>query len=113
MHSTCDIVVLVWSSSLRWMVTHSCSRSGSIATSHTWSGGAAMSMLVMTSLIRRANLPGGERLNGLPLAQRMLDRRVEGVQPDAEQVGRVVLAREQVTAQSLHQRADQGVVLAG
>src|SRR3954468_18595692 len=113
MHSTWTIEVSVWSSSLRWIVTHSWSRSGSIATAQTSSGGAAMSMVVVTSLIERRNLPGGERLHGLPLAQRMLDRGVERVQPHTEQGGRPVVTREQIPAQALHQRPDQGVVLAG
>ena len=40
----------------------------------------------------------------LPLAQRALHRRVEAVQADAERRGRVVVARQQVVLERLHER---------
>src|SRR5690242_21592709 len=95
------------------MVTHSCSRSGSIASFHTTSGGAAMSMLVVTSLTQRGTLPTGQVFDGLPLAQRVLDRSRESVHTDAEQLHRALVARQQVGGQRAHQRADEAVVLAG
>src|SRR4051794_36162438 len=93
-----------------------------MAAAHTSSGGAAMSMLVSTSLILPAQAstrPPRERsacpelLAGLPLAQRPLDRGVEPVRAHAEQLLRAVVARQEVTAQAAHERLDEGRVLAG
>ena len=50
----------------------------------------------------------------LPLAQRALDRGVEGVQAHAEQLGGARLSRgSRSPSQALHQRADERGVLAG
>ena len=54
-----------------------------------------MSMLVMTSVML-ADATARQRFDGLPLAQRALDRGVEAVQAHAEQRGGAVVAGEQV-----------------
>src|ERR1700742_2161017 len=66
----------------RWIVTQSFSRLGSITVSQTRCGGASISVLTWTVLIGgRGTLtirsPRGQRLGLLPLAQGVLDRRVE------------------------------------
>src|SRR3954454_7210348 len=108
-----------WSSSLRWIVTQSRSRSGSIASAHTASGGAAMSMLVSTSLmwartvVQTAGTSSCRPVRGVvETAQRVLDRRVEAVQPDAAQLAGAVVAQEQVAAEAAHEGLDERRVLA-
>ena len=69
---------------------------------HTSAGGAARSIEAVTRLIgggetvagvqpveRVGSSPRGQRLGFLPHAQRVFDRRVEGVQAHAEQLGGV------------------------
>ena len=64
-----------------------------MTTSQTSSGGASMVIDVMTSLMRAATLSRSQLLDGLPLAQRSLDRRVEPVQADARAGRRRVSSR--------------------
>src|ERR1700742_596288 len=76
----------------RWIVTQSFRRLGSITVSHTRSGGASILVLTWTVLIGgRGTLTirsaGGQRLGRFPLAERVLDGRVERVQPHSEQLG--------------------------
>src|SRR3954471_7358294 len=85
-------------STSRWIVTQSPRRSGSISTSHTFSGGASISIEAVT-LLTRGNLSGRQWLALLPLPQRAFHRRVERVQADSEEVRRRVVAREEVVAQ--------------
>src|SRR3954468_12082583 len=84
-----------------------------MTTSHTSSGGASIVIDVMTSLMRAATLSRSQLFDALPLAQRMLDRGVEPVQADPEQLGGAVVAREQVAVEAAHQRGDERMVLAG
>src|SRR5947209_13500042 len=85
--------------------------------SHTGCGVASISIEPLTMLIA-----GGETLTswlarrqwfgGLPVAQRVLDRGIERVQPDSEQLGGGRIPREQVLLQALHERLDQRGILA-
>src|SRR4051812_36566403 len=93
--------------SLRWIVTHSPNRCGSMITSQTFSGGASIVIDVMTSLMRAATLSRGQLLQRLPVAQRSLDRGVEPMQPHAEQRGGAVVAWEQITVEAFHERPDE------
>src|SRR4249920_3309626 len=98
-------------STSRWIVTQSPRRSGSMTTSHTWSGGASISIEAETRLTPET-LSRGERLAFLPFAQRPFHRGVEGVQAHAEQIRGDVVAGEEVVAQALHERPDEVMVLA-
>src|SRR5690349_3459326 len=93
-------------SASRWIVTQSPRRSGSITTFHTCSGGASISISAVTLLMPRT-LSGREWFAFLPLPQSPLDGGLEGVQPDAQEGRRGVVAGEEVVAQALHQRPDE------
>src|SRR2546430_3028237 len=94
------------------MVTQSPRRSGSITVSHTRCAGASILIFTWTTLIGVQTLPCREWLGFLPLPQRMFDRTVQGVNADAKQFRRAIVARQQVVLEALHQGPDQCVVLA-
>ena len=76
---------------------------------HTPPSGHARAHVVATCA--GASAPGVVRQ--LPVAKRSLDRRVERVPPDAQKIGRELGAGQQIGVESLHQRPDQCVLLAG
>src|SRR5436309_5233335 len=93
------------------MVTQSFSRSGSITVSHTCSIGASISMSVWTVLMGRQTLTCGQRFTRLPVAQRVFDRAVESVHAHPEQPACLLVAGQKIGFESLHQRADQLMLL--
>src|SRR3954467_6023766 len=97
------------------MVTQSTRRPGSLASAHTASGAASMSMLVSTSLMCRASYRSSaprQFLDRLPFAERVLDGRVEGLQAPPEHLAGAVVARQEVRPEAAHERLDQRRVLA-
>src|SRR5690349_14612019 len=92
------------------MVTHSFVVRGSMTTSHTRSGGAAMSICAMTTDM---GLPRAELLDGLPIEQREGDRAVEWSQRDTQQAGGSVVTWQQIGLQGRHEGSDEVGVLPG